>query len=127
MPGYDWIENEQLAWMLEQARASEATGSGAASGLAFFHIPLPEFEMIRSNITGERGERTACPDVNSGAIPAFLETGHVKAAFCGHDHINDFCGEYFGPPRSIFSESPVKRAKKNPRVRAPSFTGAQCS
>uniref|UniRef100_A0A0G4HXU3 Calcineurin-like phosphoesterase domain-containing protein n=1 Tax=Chromera velia CCMP2878 TaxID=1169474 RepID=A0A0G4HXU3_9ALVE len=35
--------------------------------------------------------------VNSGLGAAALSSGLIRGIFCGHDHINDFCGEW--PPR----------------------------
>lgn len=43
-----------------------------------------------------RQEGISSASVNSGFFTTMVEAGDVKAAFVGHDHINDFCGELTG-------------------------------
>lgn len=69
----------------------------AAPGLAYFHIPLPECASFdSSNFTGVKQEGISSASVNSGFFTTMVEAGDVKAAFTGHDHLNDFCGELLG-------------------------------
>ncbi|KAL3033771.1 hypothetical protein AAZX31_02G155100 [Glycine max] len=68
-----------------------------APGLAYFHIPLPEYATFdSSNMSGVKqepdGNGISSPSVNSGFFTTLLAAGDVKAVFTGHDHINDFCG-----------------------------------
>ena len=68
-----------------------------APGLAYFHIPLPEFTSFNSsNFTGIKQEGISSASVNSGFFTTLVEAGDVKAVFTGHDHVNDFCGELTG-------------------------------
>ncbi|KAI8572979.1 hypothetical protein RHMOL_Rhmol01G0243200 [Rhododendron molle] len=68
-----------------------------APGLAYFHIPLPEFASFdSSNFTGVKQEGISSASVNSGFFTTLVEAGDVKAVFIGHDHVNDFCGELTG-------------------------------
>lgn len=70
---------------------------GAAPGLAYFHIPLPEYASFDStNSTGVRQEGISSSAVNSGFFTTLVAAGDVKAVFTGHDHLNDFCGELSG-------------------------------
>lgn len=69
----------------------------AAPGLAYFHIPLPEFSSFNSsNYKGVKQEGISSASVNSGFFTTMVEAGDVKALFTGHDHLNDFCGELSG-------------------------------
>lgn len=69
----------------------------AAPALAYFHIPLPEFSNLEpGHITGVKQEGISSADINSGFLTTLLEAGDVKAAFVGHDHLNDFCGDVHG-------------------------------
>lgn len=72
--------------------------TAAAPGLAYFHIPLPEYASFDStNFTGVKMEAgISSPLVNSGFFTTMVEAGDVKAVFTGHDHLNDFCGELTG-------------------------------
>jgi len=58
---------------------------GPAPGLAYFHIPLPEFASFDStNFTGVKQERISSASVNSGFFTTMVAAGDVKAAFTGH-------------------------------------------
>jgi hypothetical protein len=79
----------------------------------FFHIPLHEFRTMYENdafkaqhpelglfpqheVTGERNEDECPGPFNSGLFSALLERGDVKGVFVGHDHVNNYVGNYFG-------------------------------
>ncbi|XP_071739139.1 probable inactive purple acid phosphatase 29 [Rutidosis leptorrhynchoides] len=99
IPGYGWIKPSQQYWfkqMSEKLReSSEALYS--APGLAYFHIPLPEYERINwSDVTGVRQEGISSASVHSGFYTMLAYRGDVKAVFTGHDHINDLCGKLDG-------------------------------
>lgn len=102
--GYGWIKPSQQFWFqrtskkLRRAYMSNPEGQkSAAPGLAYFHIPLPECASFdSSNFTGVKQEGISSASVNSGFFTTMVEAGDVKAAFTGHDHLNDFCGELLG-------------------------------
>lgn len=102
--GYGWIKPSQQYWFertsakLRKAYTSKPQAQKApAPGLTFFHIPLPEFASFdSSNFTGVRQEGISSASVNSGFFTTMVAAGDVKAAFIGHDHLNDFCGELSG-------------------------------
>ncbi|XP_021745427.1 probable inactive purple acid phosphatase 29 [Chenopodium quinoa] len=99
--GYEWIQPSQQSWFLrtskqlQQAYTSPPEAQqGPAPGLAFFHIPIPEFNKIKeSEMVGVKQEHVICPGVNSGFFDTMLEAGDIKAAFVGHGHVNDYCGK----------------------------------
>lgn len=80
---------------MQKAYTQNSNGMKApAPGLAYFHIPLPEYANFdSSNFTGVRQEGISSASINSGFFTTMVEAGDVKAAFAGHDHINDFCGK----------------------------------
>jgi len=98
---YDWIKTDQVGWYNETSRtlAKERAG-GVYPALAFFHIPLMEYEYALSDsnahLVGHRAERVCCPRINSGLFAAMLERGDVKGTFVGHDHVNDYEAELHG-------------------------------
>ncbi|XP_009368962.2 probable inactive purple acid phosphatase 29 [Pyrus x bretschneideri] len=102
--GYGWIKPSQQYWFeqtsakLQKAYISKPLPQKApAPGLAYFHIPLPEFASFdSSNFTGVRQEGISSASVNSGFFTTMVAAGDVKAVFTGHDHLNDFCGELTG-------------------------------
>jgi 3',5'-cyclic AMP phosphodiesterase CpdA len=100
---YAWIARDQIAWYARtSARLRDehaALGGGARlPALAFFHIPLPEYEDVWGTAVcrGHRHEPVCGPSANSGFFAALLEAGDVFGTFCGHDHVNDFEGELHG-------------------------------
>ncbi|XP_047315681.1 probable inactive purple acid phosphatase 29 [Impatiens glandulifera] len=101
IPGYGWIKPSQQFWFQQTSKKlqkvytkSPPVQETSAPGLAYFHIPLPEYASFdSSNFTGVRKEGISSASVNSGFFPTMVEAGDVKAAFVGHDHLNDFCGD----------------------------------
>ncbi|KAF7154269.1 hypothetical protein RHSIM_Rhsim01G0181700 [Rhododendron simsii] len=104
IPGYGWIKPSQQFWFENTSKKLQRTymnmpeaQKAPAPGLAYFHIPLPEFASFdSSNFTGVKQESISSASVNSGFFTTMVEAGDVKAVFIGHDHVNDFCGELIG-------------------------------
>jgi len=95
---YDWVHFDQLNWYRQQSGAyAGRNGSHPLPALAFFHIPIKEFEEIhrRENTFGTANEGVASSDINSGLFASFLEMGDVMGAFVGHDHNNDYIGMHY--------------------------------
>jgi hypothetical protein len=95
---YAWIAHDQVAWYRRTSARLRAETGRKVPSLAFFHIPLPEWDLLWQTQTcrGHRHEPVCGPAVNSGFFTALLEAGDVMGAFCGHDHVNDYEGELFG-------------------------------
>ncbi|KAI3704591.1 hypothetical protein L1987_74816 [Smallanthus sonchifolius] len=95
IPGYGWIKPSQQYWFQQTSKKLQKMSK--APGLAYFHIPLPEYAYFdSSNFTGVRQEGISSASVNSGFFTTLVEAGDVKAVFTGHDHLNDFCGKLTG-------------------------------
>jgi len=98
---YDWIRPSQAAWYATASRALEERWGSKVPSLMFFHIPLPEFALLwehgeNHGVTGEKNEDVAAGAFNSGLFGAVMDRGDVAGIFVGHDHVNDFVGDYFG-------------------------------
>lgn len=103
IPGYGWIKPSQQFWFHRTSKKLKMQKTyvhnsnavkAPAPGLAYFHIPLPEYASFdSSNFTGVRQEGISSATINSGFFTTMVEAGDVKAVFVGHDHINDFCGK----------------------------------
>lgn len=97
--GYGWIRRDQIAWYLEtSAELTVNNGGVPLPALAFFHIPLPEYDEVWDHYPcyGVKYEPVCAPRLNSGFFAALVEAGDVMGTFVGHDHINDFMGELHG-------------------------------
>ncbi|KAL0887010.1 hypothetical protein Bca101_010993 [Brassica carinata] len=99
---YGWIKDSQLSWLQDTCKQGLKQNMGNVPSnpdpaLAFFHIPIPEVrDLWYTPFIGQFQEGVACSIVQSGVLNTFLSMGNVKAAFIGHDHVNDFCGNLKG-------------------------------
>lgn len=91
---YDWIRNDQIQWYREQSDVYAQKAGKPVPALAFFHIPFPEFELIRKKETalGCIVEPVCSPNINSGLFASFVEKNDILGVFVGHDHNNDYVG-----------------------------------
>lgn len=93
---YDWIHFDQIEWYRNQSsKLTKENGGKPLPSLAYFHIPLPEYnELIQSKTYyGEKREGGAsAPKINSGFFSSILEMGDIIGTFVGHDHDNSFIG-----------------------------------
>lgn len=96
--GYGWVHHEQVAWYRRTAQQLAATYGANLPALAFFHIPLPEYDDVWNSRTcyGVKQEDVCAPRLNSGLFLAMYEMGDVMGTFVGHDHVNDYVGDYHG-------------------------------
>ncbi|KAG2280427.1 hypothetical protein Bca52824_051647 [Brassica carinata] len=89
---YGWIKDSQLRWLQDTSKQGDNQSiTGNPPALAFFHIPIPEVrDLWYTPFIGQFQEGVACSVVQSGLLQTFVSMGNVKAAFIGHDHVNDF-------------------------------------
>jgi len=94
---YDWIKIDQIQWYRRQSAEYKSKNGKTIPALAFFHIPLPEFEEVRKqkSTIGSIEESVASPRINSGLFASFVEMGDVMGTFVGHDHNNDYTGIWY--------------------------------
>lgn len=93
--GYAWFTFDQIGWYRQQsARYTGQNGGQPMPALAFFHIPLPEYNEAASDenaiLRGTRMEEACSPKINTGMFAAMKEAGDVMGMFVGHDHDNDY-------------------------------------
>ncbi len=91
--GYGWVHLDQIGFF---ANASAAVRAAAAAGaypvpaaLAFQHIPLPQHKSwveANSPIVGQYHEGVCSPEIDTGLLAQFIQSGDVKAVTVGHDH-----------------------------------------
>ena len=95
--GYDYIKRDQIDWYARRSSGFTAANSGKPlPALAFFHIPLPEYNQAASDENaqsyGIRREKACAPALNSGLFTTMKEQGDVMGVFVGHDHDDDYAG-----------------------------------
>ncbi len=96
--GYASIHPDQIHWYMQQSRRLAERNGGPLPALAFFHIPVPEYEAAWNGeqVTGTKEENVECPRINTGLFGTMIHMGDVMGAFVGHDHDNDYCGTIHG-------------------------------
>ncbi len=99
--GYGWFGISQIQWYKEKsAEFTKANDGKPVPALAFFHIPLPEYNIVWDDpdikTIGVKNESVCCPKINSGMFAAMVECGDVMGTFVGHDHVNDYIGGLYG-------------------------------
>lgn len=121
---YDWVHQDQIDWYEKKAEEiKQANGGKTIPAILFQHIPVfEEYELFREakpyeyfwstpgyikpykdkrfvkkeGVEGYLGEGPCSPCVNMGQFASWKKVGDIKAAFFGHDHLNDFTGEVDG-------------------------------
>ena len=94
---YAWIDPSQIEWYRKNSlKITKANHGRPLPSLAFFHIPLPEFNDAWESKTpapiGSKGEKVCCPRKNTGLFSAMVKNRDVMGVFVGHDHVNDYAG-----------------------------------
>ena len=92
---YEWIKSDQVEWYRNESKKLTAKNGGKPyPALAFFHIPLIEYNEVwgAKTTVGVKEESVCSPDINSGMYNAFLESKDVMGMFVGHDHVNNYIG-----------------------------------
>lgn len=83
-----------LCWMKD----ATATFDNKIPAIAFYHVPNKEYKTIwdKDIAVGFKRENV-CYEKDHGLLhETFKQMGNVKAAFTGHDHVNDYFGTYEG-------------------------------
>eukprot|EP00873_Tetraselmis_striata_P021352 jgi/Tetstr1/441616/TSEL_029843.t1 len=95
------LEEDQLTW-LQSASVELAAAHGTLPGLAFLHIPLPEYRETVGPASGGESQRWSCFGMAAdggvapvhraprGALAALAAAG-TRAVTAGHNHGNDYC------------------------------------
>ena len=98
---FAYMPFKEIRWYFETSEALESYNGAKIPGIMVFHIPLCEYEAIVRNreqtgMLGTAGEQICCSELNSGLFTAALDRGDIGMFVAGHDHVNDFIGEYCG-------------------------------
>jgi len=96
--GYDCVRPDQIEWFRQAHYQIPATDPSKGRGILFMHISIPEYTYLYNNMGfyGHRGETSYCQPLNTGLFGAMKEQKTVEWVTVGHDHNNDFHGNYDG-------------------------------
>lgn len=96
--GWGCVYPDTVEWYRETSKKLLEEDGKVIPGYAFFHIPIPEYMEMQNNMKfyGLHNEDVCCFSVNTGLYGAFKEMGNIEATFCGHDHNNDYWGDFYG-------------------------------
>ena len=98
---YAYMPFTQIRWYYNTSEEIEAYAGHQVPGMMYFHIPLQEFYEIwlnkeQTGTEGTKQDPVCAGPLNSGMFTAMVERDDIKAVVCGHDHINDYAGEFCG-------------------------------
>jgi len=116
---YDGLHQNQIDWYKSEVNRMNNLNKAvdenapAVKSLAFFHIPLREYETAweeyrangynnTENVTfhygfaKEKNEEVCCSVPEDNFFETALELGSTQGMFCGHDHINVWSVDYKG-------------------------------
>lgn len=95
--GYGTINEKQIDWYKWAVKGIAEKEGKTVKNMAFMHIAVPEFLEIAEDDYkfGEKKENPGISEANYGFFDAFKANGGTHM-FAGHDHINNFYGEYEG-------------------------------
>lgn len=89
------INAKQVEWYNWNIAGINSAAGKKVPNMAFCHIPLPEYTLVPEYEMGEQGEKPCPQYINYGFFDTFKANGGTHA-FAGHDHSNNFIGEYQG-------------------------------
>jgi len=95
LDGYGWINFDQIEWYRRQSDSlTAANNNKPLPAMAFFHIPLPEYNEIfeKETTVGIKDEKPCSPLINSGLFSSMMEKKDVMGVFAGHDHVDNYIG-----------------------------------
>ena len=114
---YDWVHEDQIEWYEKKVQEIKDSHNGKTiPAILFQHTPVYEenyvmreakfyerpfaakgsykpfdkYYMKKKGVQGYLGEGPCSPMYNAGQFESWKTMGDVKAAFFGHDHLNDF-------------------------------------
>jgi hypothetical protein len=98
--GWGCVYPAQIEWYRRTAQMfKQQDGHHAKPAIAFQHIPIPEYmELWNYHMTYGtlQDEGICCAALNTGLYAAMKEMNDIKALWVGHDHKNDFYGDFYG-------------------------------
>ncbi|MDU1892378.1 MAG: metallophosphoesterase family protein [Dysgonomonas sp.] len=98
---YNWFHPNQVEWFKKESAAyTQSNENTPYPALAFFHIPFAEYPLMTTakdaKIIGDKKEDECNGKLNTGMFAAMKQSGDVMGTFVGHDHDNDYIGDYYG-------------------------------
>lgn len=96
--GWDCVRPDQVEWFRQEHNKILDTDVTKGKGFLYIHIPISEYLNLFNDYPfyGIRGEDICCGSVNTGLFGALKEQKTVEWVSCGHDHDNDYYGNYQG-------------------------------
>ncbi|CDW89631.1 metallophosphoesterase [Stylonychia lemnae] len=96
--GYDCFRQDQINWVKQESTKISNTDPSKGKGMMLFHIPLQQYmSLVNENeYYGLFGEWVCCQEVDTGMFKVIQDYKTVDWITCGHDHNNDYYGQYQG-------------------------------
>lgn len=97
------VDFSQVMWYFRTSQKMEAENGAKIPAMMVMHVPVPEVALVEKKTNrAASGYEGGCRDdiafqgISAGLVRACLERGDVKAICFGHDHENNFAGQFRG-------------------------------
>ena len=98
--GVKAIQPDQIEWYKYKSQVSKDEYGTMVRAISIFHIPFIQYQYLWDDKTihkeGESKEKVWYEKDDGSTYRAFVDVGNIEATFCGHDHYNNYWGEYTG-------------------------------
>jgi len=98
--GVKAIQPDQLEWYKDKSQVSKDDYGTMVRAISIFHIPFIQYQYLWDDKSipkeGESREKVWYEEDDGSTYQAFVDVGNIEATFCGHDHYNNYWGEYTG-------------------------------
>lgn len=98
--GVKAIQPGQIQWYKDKSQESKGDYGTMVRAISIFHIPFIQYQYLWNDTSiskqGESLEKVWYEEDDGSTYEAFVEVGNIEATFCGHDHYNNYWGEYTG-------------------------------
>lgn len=98
--GIKAIQPDQIQWYKNKSKESKDNFGKMPRAISIFHIPFIQYQYLWDDKSipkeGVSLEKVWYEKDDGSTYDAFVETGNIEATFCGHDHYNNYWGEYTG-------------------------------
>lgn len=98
--GIKAIQKDQINWYKKVSQQSNKKYNVSVRAISIFHIPFIQYKELWDDKSIEKSgislEKVFYEKDDGSLYSAMVKMGNIKATFCGHDHYNNYWGEYKG-------------------------------
>lgn len=98
--GIKAIQKDQIDWYKKISQQTHDKYDTSIHAISIFHIPFIQYKELWDDKSIDKSgislEKVFYEKDDGSLYRAMVEEGNIRATFCGHDHYNNYWGEYKG-------------------------------